>query len=115
MEIFYFYQFQSNIKITFALIIYKLILFIFVLYKYFRVTKEHREQLAKNARAIFIQHRDEMKEVRNKAIKMIKKQDISEDLSRRAQTNVDALFHKYVKEAEKILIDKQNELTGSTN
>ncbi|KAJ8672891.1 hypothetical protein QAD02_004152 [Eretmocerus hayati] len=79
-----------------------------------KVTKEHRENLSKNAKAIFIRYRDEIKDTRNKVVKSLKKKtDMSEDAIRRMQGQVEALCEKYLKEAESLLETKQNELTGS--
>ncbi|XP_001602891.2 ribosome-recycling factor, mitochondrial isoform X1 [Nasonia vitripennis] len=79
-----------------------------------KVTKEHRENLSKNAKAIYIRYRDEIKDIRSKAIKNLKKRkDVSEDSIRRVQSQVEALSDKYVKEAEIVLETKQNELLGS--
>ena len=88
---------------------------IYFSYLFFRVTREHRENLSKNAKAIFIRHRDEIKDIRNKAVKTLKKRnDISEDTIHRAQGQIEALCEKYLKEAETILDTKQNELLGSS-
>ncbi|XP_014215292.1 ribosome-recycling factor, mitochondrial [Copidosoma floridanum] len=80
-----------------------------------KVTKEHRENLAKNAKAIYIIHRDQIKDTRNVTIRELKKRkDVSEDVIRRVAAQVEALCDKYVKEAEKLLQTKQNELLGSS-
>lgn len=45
-----------------------------------KVTKEHRENLSKNAKKLFIKYRDAIKEIQNVSIKKMKKQtDISKD------------------------------------
>ena len=55
----------------------------------FRITKEHRENLAKNAKSLFIKCRDSVRDVQNKFIKSVKnKNDISEDLSHQIQEQV---------------------------
>ncbi|XP_058792133.1 ribosome-recycling factor, mitochondrial [Phymastichus coffea] len=78
-----------------------------------KVTKEHRENLAKNAKAIFIRHRDSIKDIRNKVVKTLRKRkDVSEDTVRSVQGQVEAIHDKYIKEAENILKTKQDELLG---
>lgn len=83
---------------------------------FFRVTTEHRENLSKNAKAIFIRHRDLMKDIRNKAIKTLKKTTgVSVDVIQRGQVQIEALCDKYLKEAETVLETKQKELLGSAD
>lgn len=78
-----------------------------------KVTREHREGLAKNAKTLFVKCRDAIKDVQNKTIKQVKKQaNISEDLSFQVQTQVTAIANGYIKEAEKMLETKQAELLG---
>ncbi|XP_037931657.1 ribosome-recycling factor, mitochondrial-like [Teleopsis dalmanni] len=80
-----------------------------------KVTKEHRENLSKNAKTLFIKHRDAIKDVQNNTIKKVKKQtDISKDDVFAIQTQVTALADKYVAEAEKLLAVKQKELLGES-
>lgn len=56
---------------------------------YFRVTKEHRENLAKNAKALFIKCRDSVREVQNKYVKIVKNNTtISQDLAYNLQEQV---------------------------
>jgi len=55
----------------------------------FRVTKEHRENLAKNAKALFIKCRDSIRDVQNKYVKTVKSNStISQDLSHNIQDQV---------------------------
>jgi ribosome recycling factor len=55
----------------------------------FRVTKEHREKLAKNANALFIKCRDAVREVQNKYVKSVKNNaTISQDLAHNIQEQV---------------------------
>ncbi|KAJ3663120.1 hypothetical protein Zmor_007429 [Zophobas morio] len=76
-----------------------------------KVTTEHRENLAKNAKALFIKCRDAVKDVQNKQIKSLKKKDkLSEDLVKNCEQQVVAIANTYVTEAEKILESKQKEL-----
>lgn len=79
-----------------------------------RVTREHRENLSKNAKALYIKCRDNIKDIRNKEIKNLKKKpSISEDSARRAQSQVETLCDQYISEAEKLLDTKQKDLLGS--
>lgn len=76
-----------------------------------KVTKEHREMLAKNAKALFIKCRDGVKEVQNEFIKKMKrKSDISADLSHQIQGQITAIANTFIADAEKLLQVKQNEL-----
>lgn len=42
---------------------------------YYRVTKEHREHLSKGAKSLFIKCKDNIKEIQNKNIKLLKNND----------------------------------------
>jgi ribosome recycling factor len=76
-----------------------------------KVTKEHREMLAKNAKALFIKCRDGIKDVQNDVIKKVKRKgDISADLNHQVQSQIVAIGSNYIAEAEKQLAVKQNEL-----
>ncbi|KAJ8876783.1 hypothetical protein PR048_021230 [Dryococelus australis] len=56
---------------------------------FYRVTREHRENLAKNAKTLFIKCRDSIKDVQNKYVKSVKSNSkISEDLSHSCQEQV---------------------------
>lgn len=78
-----------------------------------KVTREHREGLAKNAKVLFIKCRDGIKDAQNGMIKKVKKQgDISEDLSFQVQAQITAMANEYIKEAEKMMEIKQAELLG---
>lgn len=79
-----------------------------------KVTKEHRENLSKNAKALFIKYRDAIRDIQNSQIRKLKKQtDISKDDAFAAQTQVTAIADKYIAEADKLLASKQKELLGS--
>lgn len=79
-----------------------------------KVTKEHRENLSKNAKSLFIKYRDAIRDIQQNAIKKAKKQtDISKDDIFAIQTQVKAIGDKFIAEAEKILTAKQTELTGA--
>lgn len=82
-------------------------------YTFFRVTKEHREVLSKNAKQLFIKSRDNIREIQNRTTKSLKKKDgVSEDLVRNIENQLKALGDKYIAEGEKILESKQKELLG---
>lgn len=75
------------------------------------VTKEYRETLAKNAKALFIKCRDNVKDVQNRYIKKVKSlADISEDTAFNAQEQIVAFADQYVAEASKIFEAKESEL-----
>lgn len=75
-----------------------------------KVTKEHRENLSKNAKSLFIKCRDALKDLQNKTIKKVKNKKISEDEMYSIQNQITAMTDKYVGEATKILEAKQKEL-----
>lgn len=78
-----------------------------------KVTKEHRENLAKNAKALFVKCRDSIRDVQNKYVKTVKSNStISQDLSHNIQDQITALGDQYISEGEKIFEAKHNELTG---
>ncbi|XP_061401120.1 ribosome-recycling factor, mitochondrial [Musca vetustissima] len=80
-----------------------------------KVTKEHRENLSKNAKNLFIKYRDSIKDIQNNCIKKVKKQtEISKDDVFSVQTQITAIADKYIAEAEKILQAKQKELLGDS-
>lgn len=82
----------------------------------FRVTKEHRENLAKNAKAMFIGCRDDIKDIQLRCVKSLKnKTDVSKDVIHNTQSQIQALTDKYVTEAEAIFKTKQKELLGDTD
>ncbi|XP_055708702.1 ribosome-recycling factor, mitochondrial [Phlebotomus papatasi] len=77
------------------------------------VTKEHRENLAKGAKALFIKCRDTIRTAQNDTVKKIKKSgSVSEDVSFSIQHQVVAIGDKFVAEAEKIHEIKHKELLG---
>lgn len=77
------------------------------------MTKEHRENLAKNAKQLFVKCKDHIKDLQNKEMKQLKKKDgVSEDSLRSVEQQIKAMADVYVGEAEKILEGKQKELTG---
>ncbi|XP_035791572.1 ribosome-recycling factor, mitochondrial-like [Anopheles albimanus] len=78
-----------------------------------KVTREHREGLAKNAKVLFIKCRDRIKDAQNQSIKKLKKQsDASEDEAYQAQQQITQIADGFIKEAEKMMESKQAELLG---
>lgn len=76
-----------------------------------KITKEHRENLAKNAKSLFIKCRDGIKDVQNNHIRKVKNnKEISIDLNRLVQNQIVAIGDDYIAEADKQLQIKQNEL-----
>lgn len=79
-----------------------------------KVTKEHRENLSKNAKTLFIKYRDSIKDIQNNSVKKLKKQtDISKDDIFAVQNQIGAIADKYITEADKLLQSKQKELLGA--
>lgn len=81
---------------------------------YFSVTKEHRENLAKNAKALYVKCKDNIRDTQNKQIKSLKKKEnVSKDVLHSIEEQLVALADTYIVEAEKVLETKQNELLGN--
>lgn len=79
-----------------------------------KVTKEHREGLAKNAKTLFIKCRDTIKETQNTAVKKLKKKEkVPEDEMHMCVAQIGAMSEKFTAQAEKLLETKQNELLGA--
>ncbi|XP_076227762.1 mitochondrial ribosome recycling factor 1 isoform X2 [Nomia melanderi] len=80
-----------------------------------KVTKEHREKLAKTAKAYFMKSKDKFTDVRNKYIKKVKgKENASSELIFRVETYISNLSREYISNAEKLLEAKQKELRGES-
>ncbi|XP_044269238.1 ribosome-recycling factor, mitochondrial [Tribolium madens] len=78
-----------------------------------KVTTEHRENLAKSAKTLFIKCRDGIRDVQNKQVKSLKKKDkIADDMARNSEQQIIAIADGFIAEAEKILESKQKELIG---
>lgn len=78
-----------------------------------KITKEHRENLSKNAKAMFVKCRVSIKDAQNSVVKKLKNQkDISEDDNFSLQGQVTDIADKYIAEAEDLLNVKQKELLG---
>lgn len=79
-----------------------------------KVTKEHREGLAKNAKTLFTKCRDAIKETQNQALKKLKKKEkVPEDDLHSCVAQIGALSEKFMQQAEKLLETKQQELLGA--
>lgn len=78
-----------------------------------KITKEHRENLSKNAKTLFIKCRDGIKDAQNNVIRKLKKQtDISQDENHSIQGQVVGIGETYITQAEQLLEIKQKELIG---
>ncbi|XP_034832752.1 ribosome-recycling factor, mitochondrial [Maniola hyperantus] len=78
-----------------------------------KVTKEHREALAKNAKSLYVKCRDTVKDIQNEYIKKNKKQTgVSEDLVFNVNKQITALCEQYLQEAKHIYDAKHDELLG---
>lgn len=78
-----------------------------------KVTKEHRESLAKNAKALYIKCRDSVKDIQNDYIKKVKKQDkVAEDLVFNVTKQITAMCEDFQIQAKNIYEAKHNELVG---
>lgn len=79
----------------------------------FRVTKEHRENLAKNAKQLFIKCKDSVRDLQTKQAKSLKKKEgVSEDSIRNAEKQIITIADGFIHQAEEILKTKQSELLG---
>lgn len=79
-----------------------------------KVTKEHRENLSKNAKTLFLKCRDAIKGVQQDHIKRLKRPQtpaISSDDVHAMQGQITAIADKFIAQAEKTLEVKQQELT----
>ncbi|UJR33100.1 hypothetical protein I4U23_020557 [Adineta vaga] len=81
-----------------------------------KVTREHREELAKNAKKLADQIIVKMREAYSKAHRNIKKQEktLSRDLVADLDTNLKRRLDGYITQVEKIRAEKQKELLNST-
>jgi len=78
-----------------------------------KITKEHRENLSKGAKTIYLKYRDQIKGLHLKQIKALKKKEkISEDLVKSVDEQLLSLVNDYAKMAEDIFNSKQDELLG---
>ncbi|XP_076316454.1 mitochondrial ribosome recycling factor 1 [Tachypleus tridentatus] len=79
-----------------------------------KVTREHREKLVKNAKALLNKAKEDIRFIQNKYISLAKKNKsvFSEDLIYDVQEQVKLIANEYVAEGEKMLNAKQKELLG---
>lgn len=83
-----------------------------------KVTKEHRENLSKNAKTLFLKCRDSIKGVQTDHIKKLKRPQtpaISSDDVHAMQGQITAIGDKYIAQAEKTLEVKQHELNSTAD
>ncbi|XP_051165464.1 ribosome-recycling factor, mitochondrial isoform X2 [Leptopilina boulardi] len=79
-----------------------------------KVTKDHREELSKSAKAMFIKCRNNIKAVGNKHLKSLEDdKHITKEINNRLKHNIDMLAEKHIQEAEDIFNSKNTELLGS--
>lgn len=79
-----------------------------------KVTKEHREALARNAKALYIKCRDSIKDVNTDYTKKIKKQTgVSEDVVFSVLKQINAMCEEYHFQARHLYDTKYNELVGA--
>ncbi|CAF0939236.1 unnamed protein product [Adineta ricciae] len=81
-----------------------------------KVTREHREELAKNAKKLADQIIAKMREAYSKAHRNVKKQEktLSQDLIADLDKNLKLRLDGYIAQVEKIRAEKQKELLNST-
>nr|SVE74449.1 EOG090X0DUK [Daphnia barbata] len=79
-----------------------------------KVTKEYRENLAKNAKILFQKFKDHSRDIQNKYIREVKKKEkeVSSDLAHSVQQQIHTMTELCVSEGEKVMVAKQNELLG---
>lgn len=78
-----------------------------------KITKEHREQLAKNAKQLHVKCRDAIKDAQNGVIRKLKRdKEIASDDNHSAQLQVLQIGDKYLAQADQMLVVKQAELVG---
>ncbi|CAK9805154.1 Ribosome-recycling factor, mitochondrial [Anthophora plagiata] len=80
-----------------------------------KVTKEHRENLAKTAKQYFVKCKDAINEIRNQHVRELKRQEnIPIDLVYKGENYISAMQKQYVSKAEQLLKAKQKELLGES-
>lgn len=79
-----------------------------------QMTREHREGMAKNAKALYVKYRDQIKNIQNEFIRKIKdNSSITQDDSHAAQAQLTEIASEFMVQAEKILEKKQKELLAN--
>ncbi|KAK3915700.1 Ribosome-recycling factor, mitochondrial [Frankliniella fusca] len=77
-----------------------------------KVTKEHREILAKKAKALFIVCRDSIKRIQENNIRELRDSPMADSEKQSAYKQIKALADKYVADSEAVMKGKQDELMG---
>ncbi|XP_045620355.1 ribosome-recycling factor, mitochondrial [Procambarus clarkii] len=77
-----------------------------------KVTKEHRENLAKNAKTLYNRCKDHLRDSQNQYVRKSKKKEgqMPDDLVHNAQLKIREIAESYMQEAEKMMMAKQKEL-----
>nr|CAG4642809.1 EOG090X0DUK [Evadne anonyx] len=77
-----------------------------------KVTKEHREHLAKSAKLMFQKFKDHARDVQNKYIREVKKKEkeVSADLAYSVQQQIQSYNEQITNQGENIMLAKQKEL-----
>lgn len=85
-------------------------------YFYNSVTREHRENLAKSAKMLFMKSKEKLRDIQNQLTKQAQKQKgyLSDDLIFDVQNQIISVTEEYTAKAEKMLASKQQELLGSS-
>ncbi|KAI0231931.1 hypothetical protein LSAT2_017728, partial [Lamellibrachia satsuma] len=80
-----------------------------------KVTREHREGLAKNAKVLCDKTKEKLRDIQNRFIRDIKKSKDKHpaDLVHGVQETIQSTTHNYVETAEKLMTAKQQELQVS--
>jgi len=79
-----------------------------------KVTREHRENLAKGAKTVCDKTHQKMREIRNLYVsKISKKTGVSDDLVRGGTAKIHSDYESYCADADAIMKAKQKELLGS--
>jgi len=80
-----------------------------------KLTREHRENLAKNAKSLYMKAKEEIKLIQNSFVKDAKdKTDLSKDLVFNASNQIMAMAEQCSSNLEKMMKDKQKELLGDS-
>lgn len=80
-----------------------------------KITREHRENMAKNAKSLFVKAKEEVRHIQNYYVKEAKnKTDLSEDLVHSAVSQIMGIAEQCVISMEKVMKLKQQELLGES-
>ncbi|XP_037783900.1 ribosome-recycling factor, mitochondrial-like [Penaeus monodon] len=81
-----------------------------------KVTKEHRENLAKSAKTLCNRCKEQLRDIQNRFIRKAKSKDgeVSEDLLHDVQIKIREIAESYMQEADKMMTAKQKELLKSS-